>query len=137
MKFLNLTKKGLTICLAAQLAFATQFSTVARAEMLSTEAAISKYSAYANRDFLLGEIQKQEVRDEIIAQGVDPVEAEARLAALSDQEIASIIAQMEEESAGAGGASIAGAFVTVFLILLVTDFLCITRIFKFTRCVVR
>ena len=55
--------------------------------------------------------------------------------ALSDEEIASIIAQMEEDSAGAG--AIVGALVTVFVILLVTDLLCLTKVFKFTRCGVR
>jgi len=125
------TKKGLVFCLAAQMVLAMQWSTVAQAEMLSTEAAIAKYSAYANRDFLLGEVRKQEIRDEIIALGVDPAEAEARLAVLSDEEIASIITQMEDDSAGAG---IVGTLLTVFVILLVTDFLCMTKVFKFTRC---
>ena len=132
MRIIKLTKNGLVICLAAQMALAMQWSTVAQAEMLSTEAAIAKYSAYANRDFLLGEVRKQEIRDEIIALGVDPAEAEARLAVLSDEEIASIITQMEDDSAGAG---IVGILFTVFVILLVTDFLCLTKVFKFTRCV--
>lgn len=135
MSVLKLTKKGLTICLAAQIALSVQLGTVARAEMLSTEATIAKYAAYANRDFLLSEISKQELRDEIVALGVDPAEAEARLAALSDAEIASIIAQMEQDSAGADG-GVVSALVTVFVILLVTDLLCFTRVFKFTRCAV-
>ena len=135
MGLINLTKKGLVFGLAAQMALAMQWSTVAQAEMLSTEAAIAKYSAYANRDFLLGEVRKQEIRDEIIALGVDPAEAEARLAVLSDEEIASIITQMEEDSAGADpGAGIVGILFTVFVILLVTDLLCLTKVFKFTRC---
>jgi len=135
MGIIKLTKKGLVICLAAQMALAMQLSTAAQAEMLSTEAAIAKYSAYANRDFLLAEVRKQEIRDEIIALGVDPEEAEARLAVLSNEEIASIITQMENDSAGAdAGAGIVGTLVTVFVILLVTDFLCLTKVFKFTRC---
>lgn len=135
MSFLNLTRNGLALCLAAQMALLPPLSTMAQAEMLSTEAAISKYSAYANRDFLLGEVKKQEIRDEIIALGVDPAEAEVRLEALSDDEIASIISQMEKDSAG--GNAIVGAIVTVFLVLLVTDLLCLTRLFNFTRCITR
>ena len=131
MSILMLTRNGFTICLAAQMVLAMQLSTAAQAEMLSTEAAIAKYSAYANRDFLLAEVRKQEIRTEIIALGVDPAEAEARLAVLSDEEIASIITQMEDDSAGAG---IIGTLFTVFVILLVTDFLCLTKVFKFTRC---
>lgn len=129
----SLAKRGLAIGLAAQIVLATQFSTVARAEMLSTDAAITKYSAQANRDFLLGELQKQEIRDELIGLGVDPAEAEARLAVLTDAEIASMARQMENDTAGGNG--VVGALVTVFLILLVTDLLCLTRLFNFTRCV--
>jgi len=132
MSILTLTRNGFAICLAVQMVLAMQLSTAAQAEMLSTEAAIAKYSAYANRDFLLAEVRKQEIRTEIIALGVDPAEAEARLAVLSDEEIASIITQMEDDSAGAG---IVGTLFTVFVILLVTDFLCLTKVFKFTRCV--
>jgi hypothetical protein len=135
MRLLDLTKKALVIGLAAQLALATQMSTGARAEMLGTDAAISKYSALANRDALLGEVRKEEVREKIIALGVDPAEAEARLEALSDAEIASMVSQMDEESAGAG--AVVGALVTVFIILLVTDLLCLTKVFNFTRCAVR
>ncbi len=131
MSILTLTRNGFAICLAVQMVLAMQLSTAAQAEMLSTEAAIAKYSAYANRDFLLAEVRKQEIRTEIIALGVDPAEAEARLAVLSDEEIVSIITQMGDDSAGAG---IIGTLFSVFVILLVTDFLCLTKVFKFTRC---
>lgn len=131
MNLPQLTKQVLTVCLAAQMALITPLSTAAEAKMLSTEAAISKYSTYADRDFLLSELNKQEIRDEIIALGVDPAEAEARLKALTDKEIASIIIQIEDDSAGAG---VVGALLTVFLVLLVTDLLCLTKFFNFTRC---
>ncbi len=131
MTFPDLMKRGLAVGLAAQLVLATQLATEARAEMISTDTAISKYTAKADRDFLLSEVKRQEIREEIIALGVDPAEAEARLAALSDAEIASIVSQMDEDSAGSG---IVGALLTVFIILLVTDHLCLTRVFNFTRC---
>ncbi|PWE32589.1 hypothetical protein DDZ14_09335 [Maritimibacter sp. 55A14] len=138
MRFATQMKLAATVFMAVQLTLATQTTTAARAEMLSTGAAIDRYAAYADREFLLGELQKKEIRDEIIAQGVDPAEAEARLRALSDREIASIISQMEEDSAGAGAAgAVVGALLTVFIVLLVTDLLCLTSVFKFTRCATR
>ncbi|MDP5220048.1 PA2779 family protein [Ruegeria sp. 2205SS24-7] len=121
--------------LAAQMLLAAQTTTMVQAELLTTEAAISKYAAIADRDYLLGELKKKEIRDEIIAQGVDPGEAEARLSALSDVEIASIVEQMEEGTAG--GNAVVGALLTVFVILLVTDLLCLTKVFSFTRCATR
>jgi hypothetical protein len=132
MGFLNLTKKGVAIALSMQLVLATQAVTLAQAEMLGTDAAISKYTAMANRSVLMDELQRDEVRNQIIELGVDPSEAEARLAALSDDEVSTILTQMENDSAGA---DIVGTLFTVFIILLVTDLLCFTRIFNFTRCI--
>ncbi|WP_400085281.1 PA2779 family protein [Yoonia sp. R78084] len=132
MGFLNLSKKGIAIALSAQMVLATQAVTMAQAEMLGTDAAISKYTALANRNALMDEMQRDEVRAEIEALGVDPAEAEARLAALSDTEIATMLTQMENDSAGA---DIVGTLFTIFVILLVTDLLCFTRFFNFTRCV--
>ncbi|PUB11568.1 PA2779 family protein [Yoonia sediminilitoris] len=132
MGILNLTKRGVAIALSAQLVLATQAVTMAQAEMLGTEAAINKYAQHSDRSFLMGELQREDVRAEIVALGVDPAEAEARLAALSDAEVASILAQMEKDNAGA---DIIGILFTVFIVLLVTDILCLTRFFNFTRCV--
>lgn len=132
MGFLNLSKKGIAIALSAQLVLATQAVTSAQAEMLGTDAAINKYTALANRNALMDEMQREDVQAEIVALGIDPAEAEARLAALSDAEITTMLTQMENDSAGA---DIVGTLFTVFVILLVTDLLCFTRVFNFTRCV--
>lgn len=132
MGVFNLTKKSVAIVLSAQLVLATQAVTMAQAEMLGTDTVISKYAALGDRTVLLDTLQKQEVRDQIVALGVDPAEAEARLAALSDAEIATILTQMEQDNAGA---DIVGTLFTVFIILLVTDLLCFTNLFSFTRCI--
>ena len=132
MGFLSLSKKSVAVVLSAQLIIATQSVTMAQAEMLGTEAAINKYTTLASRNALMDELQRDDVRAEMVAMGVDPAEAEARLAALSDAEIQTILTQMDNDSAGA---DIIGTLFTVFVILLVTDLLCFTRFFNFTRCV--
>ena len=132
MGCLNLTKTGLAVLISAQLAITTTTATMAQAEMLGTEAAINKYVQHSDRTFLMDELQREEIRAEIVRLGVDPAEAEARLAALTDAEVASIMVQMEKDNAGA---DIVGTLFTIFIILLVTDILCLTRIFNFTRCV--
>ena len=129
----NTTTRFLAICLSAQMVIATQLATVAQAEMISTDAAIQRYAADYDRQFLLSEIERKEIRDEIIRLGVDPAEAQARLEALSDAEVASMLRQIDQDNAGGDG--IIGALLTVFIILLITDILCFTRIFGFTRCI--
>jgi len=132
MNFLDLSKKAMVIVLSAQMVLIAPAIAVAQAEMLGTDAVIGKYAALANRDALMEEMQRAEVQAEIEALGIDPAEAEARLAALSDAEIATMLTQMEDDSAGAG---IVSTLFSVFVILLVTDLLCFTRFFNFTRCV--
>lgn len=131
MALFNMTRKVFLLAVAGQLALSVQLATVAQAEMLTTDTAIAKYSAHADRSFLLTELKKQEVRDQIVELGVDPAEAEARLAALSDAEVAAMVARMEDEPAGAG---VVGILFTALLILLITDILCLTKVFRFTRC---
>ncbi|WP_342077380.1 PA2779 family protein [Yoonia sp. SS1-5] len=131
MAIANFMKSGIALGLCAQLLIATTTASVAQAQMLGTDAMISKYAQHSDRAFLMDELQRAEVQSELIGLGVDPTEAEARLAALSDAEVASIMVQMENDSAGG---DIVGTLFTVFVILLVTDILCLTRIFSFTRC---
>lgn len=131
MGFLTLGKKSVAVVLAAQLLLATQAVTLAQAEMLGTEAAINKYAALDDRAALFDALNRGDVQAEMVGLGIDPAEAEARLAALSDAEVSSILRQMENDNAGA---DIVGTLFTVFVILLVTDILCLTRVFPFTRC---
>ena len=132
MAFKDIMTRTVTFGIAAQLLIATQLTTMAEAKMISTETAISGQMAEVNRAVLLDELQRADVQEELARQGLDPVEVEARLAALTDAEIQKTLAQMEDGSAGAG---IVGTLGTIFIILLVTDLLCFTRLFNFTRCI--
>ena len=132
MRGLTLTKTTIAMALSAQLVLAGATVTIAEAQMLGTEAAISKYAQHSDRAFLMDAAQRADVQAEMVRLGVDPAEAAARLAALTDDEIASIMVQVERDNAGA---DIVGTLFTVFIILLVTDILCFTRVFNFTRCV--
>jgi len=132
MAFKDIARNSVAMGIAAQLVLATQYAGTAQAEMISTDTAISDQINATSRAALLTEVRRDDVRAELVRQGVDPAEAEARIAALTDAEIRKTIAQMDDNSAGA---SIAGTIATVFIILLVTDLLCLTRLFNFTRCV--
>ena len=67
--------------------------------------------------------------------GIDPEEATARVKALSDEEIGRIANKLDETAVGQNAVGvIVGALVLVFIILLITDLLCWTKVFPFTRC---
>lgn len=129
MTLVRHTKTALACVLALQI---TAVGTMAQAQMISTDTAIERAAPAMDRAQLMDELRKEEIRDEMIRLGVSPDEAEARLAALSDAEVARLVRQAETDKAGA---DIVGTLATVFLILLVTDLLCLTRLFNFTRCV--
>jgi hypothetical protein len=113
----------------------------AQAGMVSTERAVERSyqaGATADRERVLGLLRRAEVQQEMRALGVDPDEAYARAAALSDAELAQVAGRMDALPAGEGIIGpIVGAAVLVFIVLLITDLMCWTRVFPFTKCVAR
>lgn len=113
----------------------------AQAGMVSTERLVEqshRAEADAARERVLGFVQREDVQKEIRALGVEPGEAYRRTAALSDAEIARIAGRMDAMPAGEGIIGpIIGAAVLVFVILLITDLMCWTRVFPFTKCVAK
>jgi len=132
MQIFRHTKTVLAFGLALQVVIATQTATVAQAQMISTDTAIERAISDMDRAYLLDELQRAEVQDELIELGVSPDEAERRLAALSDEEVSRMLLEIQDGQAGAGIATTIG---TIFIILLITDILCITQLFSFVRCV--
>ena len=65
--------------------------------------------------------------------GVSPTQAQARVASLSDAEVSRLAGEIETSPAAGNG--VVGAVVFVFLVLLVTDLLGLTKVFPFTRSV--
>ena len=108
---------------------------IAHAEMISTENFISEASQSNPRERLTLLLQKEGVLAKLKEYGVSPNEARARLASLSDTEIANLNAKIDQLPAGADAAGdILGTAFVIFLILLFTDILCLTKVFRFTRC---
>ncbi len=76
-------------------------------------------------------LNRQEVRDALQAHGVQADALTARVAALSDSEARALRQQID--TAPAGGDGVIGVLFTVFIILLITDILGLTKVFPFTR----
>jgi hypothetical protein len=105
---------------------------VAQAVLISTDEVIG--DAQGGRGKVSAFLQRQDVRSQMVALGVDPAEAEARVASLSDREVGQIAGQIDRLPAGQGVlVALVGAAVLVFLVLLVTDLLGLTHIFPFVN----
>jgi hypothetical protein len=101
----------------------------AQAALVGTDAAM----APGVRERLVLALERADVRERLQAYGVAAHDVQARLGAMSDDDLAQLGSGLD--SLPAGGDSIIGAIVFIFLILLITDILGLTKIFPFTRSV--
>jgi VIT1/CCC1 family predicted Fe2+/Mn2+ transporter len=108
---------------------------VAHAAIVATEQVIREDVATENRVRVMTLLAREDVRREMEALGIDPEEATARTKALSDEEITRIANKLDEMAVGQSAvAAIIGAAVFIFIVLLITDILCLTNVFPFARC---
>jgi hypothetical protein len=106
----------------------------ANARLVGTEEAARAAAptvATIDRDALRTMLDRDDVRRGLEAHGVDPADARARVDALTDDEIERLAGQVG--TLPAGGDSVIGVIFAVFIILLITDILGLTKIFPFTR----
>jgi hypothetical protein len=78
-------------------------------------------------------LARAEVRESLAARGVDAAQVEARVAALTDSEARLLADQLDRLPAGAS--EILGILFAIFIILLITDILGLTKVFPFTKSV--
>ncbi len=102
----------------------------AQAGMISSEQVISSQAPNLDREQLRKVFDRQDVRQQLQARGVDADAARARVDALTDDEVATINSKLD--SLPAGG-DIVGAAVFIFIVLLITDILGFTKVFSFTK----
>lgn len=88
-----------------------------------------------DRDGLRALVDREDVRARLEAWGVDPADARARIDAMTDEEAATVASRFDTLPAGGDAGGIIGVLFAVFLVLLITDILGLTRVFPFTRSV--
>lgn len=104
----------------------------ASASLIPTDQ-VARSVASANGESPHDRLSELMSRSDVVAQleklGVNPEDAQTRVAALTDEEAVLFADQIE--SAPAGG--IIGAILLVFFVLVITDILGFTKVFPFTR----
>lgn len=87
-----------------------------------------------NRERVAAFLERADVQLQLESMGVSPRDVKARVAALSDAEVAGLAGQIEIMPAGGDplGALLWVALI-VFLVLLITDILGLTKVFPFTK----
>lgn len=106
----------------------------AKAALVATDQVITESAADADRERVAAFIQREDVRRQMVALGIDPIEAAARVQSLTDHEVKQIAGQLERLPAGQSAlGAVIGAAVLIFLILLITDLLGLTDVYPFVR----
>jgi hypothetical protein len=112
--------------LAASLVAAVPYNS-ARAGVIGTQ----QYLTTLDRDTALARIDavlaREEVRNRLEQYGVDPVAANERIAALTDEELTLLATELENMPAGGNLLGIAGV---VFIVLLILELVGVIDIFK-------
>jgi hypothetical protein len=88
-------------------------------------------AAATERGRIASFLDRAEVRAQLQSLGVDAGAARSRVDALADDEVKNLAARIDELPAG--GDSVLGVLLLVFIILLITDILGLTKVFPFTR----
>ena len=126
-------KRGLAIVLAVALSHAGMLQSVQAAPLIGTAdiAAAQAPAATDGRARLEATLAREDVVQALQARGVSVEQARERVAALSDAEAAHVADQID--MAPAGSADVIGVIVFIFVLLLITDILGLTKVFPFTR----
>ena len=122
-----------TRLIAACLSFAG-FMHSAQATLVSTEqvaASEGVVSASAQRAHVYEVLTRADVAAALQERGIDMDQAKARVAALTDDEVAHVAQTLD--TAPAGASDVLGTIIFIFVLLLITDILGFTKIFPFTR----
>ena len=106
-----------------------------QAAPLSTDALSQIAAAGDARERVLAQLDREEVARGLESLGLDPEEARARLAALSDAELQQIAGRLDQIPAGEGSTlgTILLIIAVVFVGLVITDAMGLTDVFPWIR----
>ena len=108
---------------------------VVQAALVTTDRVIENSEIETDRALVVAFLAREDVRREIQKMGVNPNEAAARVALMSDAEVRQTAARIDELPAGQGGVAEAliAAVVLIFIVLLITDLMGVTDVFPFVK----
>lgn len=100
------------------------------AAMVTTQDLVEDQQYQIERNRLLAALERDDVKEALIRQGVDPEMAKQRVASMTTAEIQAVNQKMASLPAGSG---VLEVILIVFLVLLFTDIMGWTNIFPFVK----
>jgi|SRR5690606_18344827 len=105
----------------------TLVANTATAGVIGTQQAIGAELRAAKETQVRSSLARDDVRQAMQSLGVDPLEADARIASLSDAELLQLEGQLERLPAGGDALAVIGV---VFLVLLILELVGVTNVFN-------
>jgi len=104
------------------------------AAMIGTETVMEASRGQEARTRIKQLIEREDVRQALINQGIDPREAGARIDSLSDAEAITVGGKLDQLPAGSGALEVLLVVSLIaFIVLLITDIMGYTDIFPFVK----
>jgi hypothetical protein len=125
MNFFNKTVKPISIYLTIALLLVSTSYQSASAAMVGTEKLLSTGNKQESRELLHQLMARDEIKGALIAQGIDPLEAQLRIQSMTDDEIQMIADKFDGLAAGRG--------VVIFSMIIIGVIIATVLIFHFTN----
>jgi hypothetical protein len=106
----------------------------ANAAMVDTGQVVDHALVEQGRAKIMAIVEREDFRTQLEANGVTAERAIARVNAMTDEEVIQVSGKIDQLPAGG---DIIEALVFIFVVLLITDILGLTKVFKFTRSITR
>lgn len=119
-------RKFLAPVLIVSLTF-SGYASVASATVISTQEALSAQQRSAVESKVRSDLARSDVRQAMVRMGVDPAQADARIAALSDADLMQVQGQLDRLPAGGNALAVVGI---VFIVLLILELTGVTNLFN-------
>lgn len=98
----------------------------AKAAIIGTETML-KIQMETPQDTIRTFLEREDVKEQLIQFGVDPIDAQSRIAVLSDEELQQLHNRINDLPAGSDALAVLGV---VFLVLLILELVGVTNIFS-------
>ena len=105
--------------------------TSAQAAMISNDLVINQVQHNSARTELLQTINRTDVKEQLLNMGVKAEDIESRIKLMTHEEIAQLNQQINELPAG--GSSLLGVLLIIFIVFVITDVIGATDIFPFIK----
>ncbi|MCD6654140.1 MAG: PA2779 family protein [Sulfurovum sp.] len=114
----------------------TLFTQTSWAQIASTEALFKQTEILSSKDRIIQFAARQDVAKILEQMDVEPKMIKDRVAAMTDEEASRFVNEIDTLPAGGDVlGTLVGAAVFIFVVLLITDILGLTKVFDFTRSV--